>query len=122
MMSEHGNIVIVDDEQDIIDLLSYELQYEGFQVRHANNSVDALALLRQQAPDLLLTDVRMPKMDGVELVQKVRGDLGLNMPIIVITGFSEYEEQLSEYEGVTVVRKPIKVVALTDLIKKVLPS
>ena len=66
------SILVVDDEQDILDLLSYNLEKEGFNVYTANTGLKALKAMEKNRPDLILLDVMMPEMDGVETCRIIR--------------------------------------------------
>jgi len=65
-------VLLVDDEQDIIDLLKYNLEREGYQVTTALNGRDAIKQAKQQRPDLIVLDIMMPGMDGVEVCNQLR--------------------------------------------------
>jgi two-component system response regulator MprA len=65
-------ILVVDDDQEILDMLSRGLKYEGYEVRTADNGETALTAFREMAPDLVLLDVMMPGMDGMEVCREMR--------------------------------------------------
>ena len=65
-------ILLVDDEQDILDFLSYNLKKEGYQVLTALNGKDAIALAKKEIPHLIVLDVMMPEMDGIETCREIR--------------------------------------------------
>ncbi|MDP4865340.1 MAG: response regulator, partial [Crocinitomicaceae bacterium] len=75
-------ILLIDDEPDILDFLSYNLKKEGFKVFTANNGEEGVKLTQQMNPSLILLDVMMPKMDGIETCQIIRRDLNITQPII----------------------------------------
>jgi two-component system alkaline phosphatase synthesis response regulator PhoP len=70
--SLNTKVLLVDDEQDIIDLLKYNLEREGYQVTTALNGRDAIKQAKQQRPDLIVLDIMMPGMDGVEVCNQLR--------------------------------------------------
>jgi len=79
-------VLVADDNVENLYLLEALLQGNGFEVQHAANGVDALELARQAPPDLLLTDLLMPKMDGFELCRQFQRDPALaTTPILVYT-------------------------------------
>lgn len=84
---EKETILLVDDEKDIQDLLEIYLRNETYEVVKANNGVEALDVLRQRAVDLIILDVMMPRMDGIEACLKIREEK--NMPIIMLSAKSQ---------------------------------
>lgn len=84
------SIVVVDDEEDLCKILEIALRIRDFRVHLAHNGQDGLALVRKVRPVLLITDVKMPRMNGYELVQAVRGDRSIcDTKIIMITSLTE---------------------------------
>ncbi|MBH70005.1 MAG: DNA-binding response regulator, partial [Flavobacteriales bacterium] len=65
-------ILIVDDEKDILEFLSYNLRKEGFEILTANNGLEGLEMATKEVPDLIILDVMMPEMDGIEACEKIR--------------------------------------------------
>jgi CheY-like chemotaxis protein len=87
---ESGSILIVDDEPEIRDALGLALELEGYRVISAANGRDALSVLREQVPALVLLDLMMPVMDGAELLRVLRDDPRLRgVPVYLITAFSQ---------------------------------
>jgi CheY-like chemotaxis protein len=77
-------VLLVDDEMDLLELYTDVLEVMGYQVIHAHDGLEALALAHRQRPDLIVTDWMMPRMDGVELCQHVLQDPELkDIPIIL---------------------------------------
>ena len=90
MPLERRTILIVDDEVDLVELLVYNLQKEGFQTVAAHDGRRGLQLARERDPDLIILDVMMPGMDGVEVCREIRRDAGLrNKPVIMLTALTE---------------------------------
>jgi DNA-binding response OmpR family regulator len=84
------SIVVVDDEEDLCKILEIALRIRDFRVHLAHNGLDGLAMVRKVKPVLLITDVKMPKMNGYELVQAVRSDHNISdTKIIMITSLTE---------------------------------
>lgn len=77
-------ILVVDDEPDTLTVLELLLRHEGFEVRTASDGVEALEQIRDEPPDLVLTDFMMPRMDGLELCRQIR-QMGLEELPIVMT-------------------------------------
>jgi len=73
-MTQRFNVLVVDDEPDKRQLLAFALSREGYEVRTADDGVAGLAAVMEQQPDLIVTDVMMPRMDGYEMVRRVRSD------------------------------------------------
>ncbi len=83
-------IVIVEDEPDIAEVLSYNLQREGFDVFTAEDGLAGLNLIKAQMPDLALLDLMLPSMDGLEICQKIRANEAIaNIPVIMLTAKGE---------------------------------
>ena len=87
MATKNGlKALIVDDEPDILELLQYNLVKEGFEVRTADNGKRALEVARAFQPNLILLDIMMPVMDGIELCKKMKNDIQYShIPIILLT-------------------------------------
>ena len=85
-------ILIVDDEEDILDLLQYNLRRAGFETRLARDGVEALEAAEAGPPDLVILDVMMPRMDGIEACRRLRQSARLrHVPIMMLTARSEEE-------------------------------
>lgn len=84
-----ARILIVEDNEANLELLSYLLSASGHAVLKAENGEQALARLRQELPDLVISDLQMPVMDGFELLRRIREDARLDaLPVIAVTAFS----------------------------------
>jgi two-component system alkaline phosphatase synthesis response regulator PhoP len=94
------SILLVDDEQDILNFLSYNLKKEGFRVFTALNGEEAVRMVQQIHPSLILMDIMMPKMDGIEACQVIRKDLNITQPIIAfLTSRAEDYSQIAGFEA-----------------------
>ena len=83
-------ILIVEDEEEILELVAYNLTREGFAVRTVATGEDALREVRRQPPDLMLLDLMLPGVDGLEVCRKVKADSATrDLPIIMLTAKSE---------------------------------
>ncbi len=121
-MSTH-TILVVDDEQDLLDLIEYNLKKEGFKVLKAENGVEAIETAKELNPDLILLDIMMPKMDGLEVCQKMRSDSELrHIPIIFLTarGDEKTEVESLDLGADDYITKPISTTKLISRIKAVL--
>src|ERR1700739_4965987 len=98
-MDNVTKILLVDDEQDILDFLSYNLEKEGFTVFTANNGKDAVITAGKKQPDLIVLDVMMPGMDGIETCRSIRQNESLNHTIIAfLTARNEDYSQIAGFD------------------------
>jgi DNA-binding NtrC family response regulator len=86
MTRPRGRILVVDDDPDILDLLSDRLELMQFEVRTATDGEEALSFLRTEAPPLMLLDLQLPKLSGLEVLEAVRRE-GIDTTVIVITAW-----------------------------------
>lgn len=116
-------ILVVDDEQDLLDLIEYNLRKEGFKVLKAENGQDGIQIAKELKPNLVLLDIMMPQMDGIEVCDRMREDPELKqIPIIFLTARSD---EKTEVEGLNkgaddFITKPISTTKLISRIKAVL--
>ena len=81
-----AKILIVDDEQDIADLVSYNLEKEGFETIKAYDGGDVLIIVKMQKPDLIILDLMLPRMNGLDLCKAIRANPETaHLPIIMLT-------------------------------------
>ena len=99
MASSPATLLIVDDEPQVRKLLETLLQHEGYQTLTASSGEEALLLVAQQPPDLILLDIMMPGMDGYDVASQLKGNAATaNIPIIMLTALSESEARISGLE------------------------
>lgn len=116
-------ILLVDDEADILEFLSYNLKKEGYKVFTANNGEEAINLVQQINPALVILDVMMPKMDGIEVCQVIRNDLNINQPIVTfLTSRAEDYSQIAGFEAGAddYITKPIRPRLLISKVESLL--
>jgi len=83
-------ILVVDDEKDLLELIVYQLQRNGYDVLTAANGNDALAVAKRELPDLLILDLMLPGMDGTEVARRLKADpKTASLPIVMLTAKSE---------------------------------
>jgi two-component system, OmpR family, phosphate regulon response regulator PhoB len=98
-MTSSIRIFVVDDEQDLTDLLHYQLGKEGFKVKFSNNPYQALGDARDFSPDLIILDVMMPDLDGFQLLRMIRADnLLQKTPVIMLTAKTDLEHRIKGLE------------------------
>ncbi len=116
-------ILLVDDEEDILHFLQYNLVKEGYDVRTASNGKNALSVLQKFDAQLVLLDIMMPEMDGVELCEKIRSISKLqNLLICFLTARSDSFTQITALDkgGDDFITKPIKPRVLLSRINAIL--
>jgi two-component system, OmpR family, alkaline phosphatase synthesis response regulator PhoP len=116
-------VLIVDDEQDILDLISYNLSKEGFKVDTAVNGIKAVELARQLRPDLVILDIMMPGMDGFEVCRTLRQDPSTaDAAIIFLTAKAGEIDQILGLElgADDYIQKPISPRVLLARVKTIL--
>lgn len=116
-------ILIVDDETDILDFLSYNLKKEGFEVITASNGKDGIEMARLSRPHLIILDIMMPGIDGIEVCRRLRSNPDHNSSIIAF--LTARDEDLSQIKALDVggddyINKPIKPQVLISRVKALL--
>lgn len=116
-------ILLVDDEPDILEIVGYNLKKEGYDIYTANNGLEAVNQAKKTQPHLILLDVMMPEMDGVEACEKIREIPELSN--VIISFFTARGEDYSQVAGFDAgaddyITKPIKPKVLTSKIKSLL--
>lgn len=111
-------ILVVDDEPDIVYALQSRLTGEGYGVITAFDGKEALNKVGSQRPDLMLLDIIMPEMDGMEVLKKLR-KIDPDLPVIVITAYPSLElKDILKYGASGYIRKPFETKELKRAIKK----
>ena len=122
--SDEKTILIVDDEQDILKVLSYGLEALGFSVITADNGSDAIISAVQQQPDLVILDVIMPGMDGGEVARKLKELTETKyIPIVFLTGMFPKRGHCKDFHmvnGNIMLDKPYEIGEIFVVIKKLL--
>jgi two-component system alkaline phosphatase synthesis response regulator PhoP len=116
-------ILLVDDEEDILEFLSYNLIKDGFEILTANNGAKGLASAKKHKPDLVILDVMMPEMDGVDVCQRIRELPELDETLVLF--LTARAEDYSELAGFSAgaddyITKPIKPKLLISRVKAIL--
>lgn len=123
MKKKEIKILLVDDEQDILEIVSYNLSQEGYQVITANNGKEAILKAKKELPHLIILDVMMPEMDGIEACENIRRIPELERTIITfLTARSEDYSQVAGFDAGAddYIAKPIKPKVLVSKVKALL--
>ena len=123
MSNNKQKILIVDDEPDILELIEYNLKKEGYQVYTASNGLEAISSAKKHSPDLIILDIMMPKLDGIETCRQLRAMPEFKSTFMVF--LTARSEEYSEISGFNVgaddyIAKPIKPRALVSRINAIL--
>src|SRR6202012_2402879 len=117
-----ANIALVDDDKNILASVSMLLEQEGYHVRTFSDGASALTALTANPPDLAILDIKMPRMDGLELLRRLR-QTAEGLPVIFLTS---KDEEIDELMGLNAgaddyIRKPFSQRLLLERVKAVLP-
>ena len=122
-MNDNIKILVVDDEEDILEFLGYNLRAEGYDVIVADNGVLAIELAKQQQPSLIILDVQMPDMDGITTCENIREISSLKDTVVTfLTARSEDYSQIAGFEAGAddYITKPIRPKVLVSRVKALL--
>jgi len=114
----NGKILVIDDDEDILELLTYNLEKENYEVRSADNGLKGLEVARQFQPDVILIDIMMPIMDGIQAGKAIKNELK-NTHLIYLTARAEEYSEVAAFEAGAddYLTKPIKPRALISRIQ-----
>jgi two-component system alkaline phosphatase synthesis response regulator PhoP len=123
MIKGMPKILVVDDEQDILELIRHSLAKEGFEVHVAANGLQALDQARKVKPEIIIMDVMMPVMDGMEACRQLKDNPETkNIPVIFLTARSEEFAELAGFEAGAddYIAKPVRSRVLLSRVKAIL--
>ena len=123
MKKKDIKILLVDDEQDILEIVGYNLSAEGYEVITAENGVEAVKKAKKHKPQLIILDVMMPEMDGIEACEQIRANPDLNNTLITfLTARGEDYSQMAGFDAGAddYITKPIKPKVLVSKVKGLL--
>ncbi len=123
MSEEAQKILLVDDEVDILEFISYNLEKDGYKVYTAQNGLEAIKIAEKKIPDLIILDVMMPEMDGIAACEEIRKIPALqNTVIAFLTARSEDYSQIAGFEAGAddYITKPIRPKVLISRVKALL--
>ncbi|HXO05574.1 MAG TPA: response regulator [Candidatus Sulfotelmatobacter sp.] len=116
-------VLVIEDDKDIVELVRYNLEKDGYQVASSGDGSTGLAQIRKAAPDLLILDLMLPKLSGLEICKEVRKDVTLNrLPILILTAKGEEADRVVGLElgADDYVTKPFSPRELTARVKALL--
>lgn len=116
-------ILIVDDEQDILEFLSYNLKKEGFEVAISSDGKEGLSKAIQILPDAIIADIRMPEMDGIEMCRQIRKiNMLKDVPVLFLTADNDEYLALSAHHsgGTQYLNKPIRINIISGVLKEMI--
>jgi CheY-like chemotaxis protein len=117
-MRRSGDILVVDDETDIVNLVVELLQEEGYDVRSAFNGEMALAAIAQQQPAMILMDMYMPQMTGVMLLEHLKANGVTQIPVVLMTASPRAAEPLLNQGMVDYLAKPFDIEQLLECVER----
>lgn len=116
-------VLVVDDEPDVRTLCRVNLEYEGYRVLESESGEDALGMLKESRPDIILLDLMMPRMDGWEVLRRLKEDDKMaSIPVVLLTARADDESQLKGWSAgiVDYITKPFNPLSLVRYVQKAL--
>lgn len=121
-LTQFGDVLVVDDEASVVEVVALYLQREGFTVRVARDGRAAINAIREQLPALVVLDVMLPEIDGLEIMRRLRDDPTSNVPVIMLTARQQEIDRIYGLElgADDYVTKPFSPAELVSRVKAVL--
>ena len=120
-MIKPPRVLVVDDEQNLLLLYREELESEGFIVETVNDAQSALGIIEQDPPDVVVMDIRMPRMDGVEAMGRMLSCKN-DLPIILNTAYSSYKDDFRSWPAEAYVIKSADLTELKQTIRTIVAA
>jgi chemosensory pili system protein ChpA (sensor histidine kinase/response regulator) len=121
LQNSSPNILVVEDSLDAQKIITCVLKSGGFTVQVAGDGVEALQILQAWMPDVILTDIMMPRMDGLELLTRIKEqERFAHLPVIVMTTSQRGAERAEEAGALLVLRKPFEFSGLMTTLRKLI--
>ena len=118
-----ASILVVDDDESIRELLRMHLNAAGYEVHVAADAIAAGYLVLRSPPDLIITDINMPHMDGFEFIAAVKADATLpRIPVIFLTSYDEGDDRGKELGAVGYLTKPVRADKLLQIVARHVPG
>ena len=116
-------ILVVDDDESLRELLRLHLSSAGYEVTLAEDAIEAGHEVLKRAPDLIVTDIKMPYMDGFEFIAALKSDKSIpDIPVIFLTSMEEGDHRGKELGAVGYLTKPVRADRLLELVAKHVPG
>jgi PAS domain S-box-containing protein len=114
-----NKILLIDDEPDIVRVLSLSLRADGYDVIPAHSGIEGVEIFEKERPDIVLTDIKMPGMDGIEVLKKVKS-IQPQSEVIIITGHGDIDNTIEalQYGASDFINKPVRDEALSIALKR----
>jgi CheY-like chemotaxis protein len=118
MAEARGTILVVDDEIDVLEMIELGLRSAGYNLLTADSGERAIELFEQHPADLVICDLKMPRMNGIATISRLR-EQAPGLPIVMLTGYltAQTIEQCTELGGVELLRKPFLFRELSKAVK-----
>ncbi len=117
---EKVNILVAEDEADLRDILKVTLEQEGYRAILASNGDEAIKKIEKKSFQMALIDIKMPGMNGKELVSKIK-QINPRVPIVIITGSPDFKEEMSlKKQAYEYIYKPFRLNELVGVVKEAL--
>jgi two-component system chemotaxis response regulator CheY len=118
-----ATILVVDDDESILELLRLHLAAAGYEVLIATDAISAGYMILRGAPDLIITDISMPHMDGFEFVAALKADKSLPyIPVVFLTSLEDGDHRGKELGAVGYITKPVRADKLLELVARHVPG
>jgi two-component system NtrC family sensor kinase len=114
-----NKLLLIDDEPDILRVLSRSLKADGYEVACAQNGTEGIAVFEKEKPDIVITDIKMPGMDGIEVLKAVK-ELNVDTEVIIITGHGDIENAIEalKHGASDFINKPVRDEALAIALRR----
>lgn len=111
-------VLIVDDEDDILEILGYNIEKRGYEVLKAKNGIEGIEKARKYKPHLIISDIRMPEMNGIQMCRELRVDFGLEIPVVFLTADPDEYVAIAALSagGSHYLTKPVKPSIVTGIV------
>lgn len=115
------SVLVIDDDENFCKAMRWQLERLECRVREATSGMDGLQLLRQETPDLILLDLVMPEMNGIQFLELLR-EAHPDLPVVIVTGYSDSElmKQATQYAPLMLLAKPVEAGLLERTVRTAL--